>query len=127
MGKNFLKTDEVAFNLLAEHTCDTCKGCVEKSSNNTCENWEKYVDRYIDIMNKIGSASSKISNNISRGSPNYMVVSTQTAELIKNEMKQLIPEVDTKTEIIENGIRMTAKVPTFAEYITVDFEVKNEN
>jgi len=119
-----MKTDEVAFNLLAEKTCDTCKGCVEKFSNNTCEKWERFVDRYTDMMNKIRAASSQIANNISRGTPNYVVVSEQTKILIEQEIKQVLPEVDTKTEIVENGIRMTIKVPVYAEYVQVNFEVK---
>lgn len=127
-----MKTEDVAFNLLAEKTCDTCKGCANRSNLNTCEEWEKYLDGHIILMNKIRAATSQISNNISRGSPNYMVVSAQTAEALKHEITQVlhsqIPEImSSKVSVSENGVNVMIKTSPVAEYVEINFEVKNED
>lgn len=131
MGKRILKTDEVAFNLLAEHTCDNCKGCSNRSDLNTCDKWEKYSSPYEDMINKIRAASAQIGKDLTRGSPNYIIVSEQNSELLKNQItqtiSQAIPNIESRVDISNNSISLTVKVPSVAEYIQVNFEVKNEN
>lgn len=132
MGERVLNTDEVAFNLLAERTCDNCnQSCARKSSNNTCEKWVKYISPSVDIINKIRAASIQIQNDLTRSSPDYIAMSAQSSEMLKNQITQtitqVIPNIESKVEINNNTISLTVKMPAVAEYVQVNFEVKNEN
>ena len=121
MGKRILTKAKVAFNLLAERTCDNCRGCLSRNETNTCDNWEPFIDIRTQIINKL----KVVTNNVYNNSISSTKSVNQIQHELKNEISKHIPEVESKVEMSsDSSISVVVKIPRYAEYIQVNLEVK---